>query len=577
MKIERFDGTYVVSCTFAERRIPRLAGFFFSGKRKRWVTTDDSVADILYDYTVGNARQRLDNIKSVKEAAVAASYAEDSDEDFPSPDGLSYLGYQKAGISYALARKDTLIADKPGLGKTIQAIGVSNATKKTKKTLIIPPAGLLKNWAKEFAKWTVHDYSIGVAQSRQRSKKQPDGTTKNWIEYAWPDTDVVLINYEMLPQFHDNLREEEWSLLVCDESHMLQNAKTIRTRHVLGGGRGKKKIDPIPAEKRIFLSGTPITNKPVNIWTVVHAFDPHKMGADYLKFVYRYCDAVKTPFGLDVAGASNLEELRHNLRTSFMIRRSKEAVLKELPPKRRQILELPAAGLRRVVKKELQVFEENLARLEAFNKGEKYKPEKVLKDLDPGEVAELMNDMFADNEMTGDFTEDVSSLSASFSYHFEAMSLVREETAMAKIPMAKDYIDRILETGEKVIIFVVHKTAANELRKHYPDCAFVTGAVPKNKRQDQVDKFQEEDDCRVFIGNISAAGVGYTLTAATHVVFVEFCWVWGELEQAEDRAHRIGQLNAVNCHFLVVEGSLEAYMIDAIIDKMKVIEEALDG
>ena len=577
MKVFRKDGQYVVQCKFEERHLPRKAGFTFDPRLKRWITSCDDTARQLYNYTIGSARQRLDNIEAVKQAAIDASYAEDTDSSFPAPEGLNYLPYQKAGIEYALSRQDVLIADQPGLGKTIQFIGVTNALPKRERILVVCPASLKLNWRREFEKWTVHGYSVGIAETKPRQKKQEDGSTKRWTEALWPETEVVIVNYDLLPHFHDQIRERSWDFLCCDESHRLQTATTIRTRHVLGGGRGKKRVERIEADRRIFLTGTPITSKPINLWTTVSAFDPDGLGKSFKKYAYRYCDAVTTPFGLDTSGASNLEELRRLLRQTFMIRRKKKDVLKDLPDKRRQVIELPADGLRKVVKKELQVFEDNIARLAAFNDGEEYRPEEALADLTDDEIVDLMSDLCTRHKITGDWKHDARNLDEAFAYHFEAMSLVREETAMAKVPMAREYIDRILDSGEKAIVFVVHKAVADELRQHYDGCAFVTGAVPKKRRQAEVDRFQEDDDCRVMIGNIAAAGEGFTMTTATHVVFVELTWTPAEMEQAEDRAHRIGQKNAVNIHFLVVEGSLEARIIEILIEKMEVIEEALDG
>ena len=134
----------------------------------------------------------------------------------------------------------------------------------------------------------------------------------------------------------------------------------------------------------------------------------------------------------------------------------------------------------------------------------------------------------------------------------------------------------MVEGGEKVILFCYHKEVASHFKKSFNNCAFVTGDTPTEKRQDEVDRFQDDPDCMVFIGNLNAAGVGYTLTASSIVVFAELSWIPSDLEQAEDRAWRIGQDNAVLIQYLVVDGSLDARMIEVVIQRIEEISQALD-
>ncbi len=142
--------------------------------------------------------------------------------------------------------------------------------------------------------------------------------------------------------------------------------------------------------------------------------------------------------------------------------------------------------------------------------------------------------------------------------------------------MVVEHVNRLVRAGEKVILFCYHKEVAAHFRRSFNNHAFVTGSTPTAQRQDEVDRFQEDPDCMVFIGNIAAAGVGYTMTASSIVVFAELSWLPNEMEQAEDRAWRIGQLNSVLVQHLVVDGSLDARMAEVLVDRMETLTNALD-
>lgn len=133
------------------------------------------------------------------------------------------------------------------------------------------------------------------------------------------------------------------------------------------------------------------------------------------------------------------------------------------------------------------------------------------------------------------------------------------------------------EQSSKVVIFVHHHDVVAALAQEFGDsCVTLTGEDSIEKRQIAVDRFQTDPTCRVFIGSLKAAGVGITLTAAHHVVFGELDWVPGNMSQAEDRCHRIGQKDNVLVQHLVLEGSLDSRMARVLIEKQAVIDAALD-
>ena len=275
-----------------------------------------------------------------------ASRATDADVDVPRPSGLDYLPYQRAGIAYAMVRPAVLIGDEMGLGKTIQAIGIINADPTIQKVLVVCPASLKINWARELAKWLVRPASVAIANG------------------AFPAADIVVVNYDVLKKHSEAIQSRAWDMLVVDECHYIKNPKAQRTTLALG----------IKARRRVFLTGTPICNRPAELWTLVQSLDPSGLGRSWRGFHERYAGAfqhyVRTGRGSkmiwDVSGASNLDELQDRLRASVMVRRLKKDVLTELPPKRRVVRELARTGAERILGEQDRVYREQESRKDAL-------------------------------------------------------------------------------------------------------------------------------------------------------------------------------------------------------------------
>jgi len=470
---------------------------------------------------------------------LSASKATDADVVIPANKGLEYLGYQKAGIQFALGRAGTLIADEMGLGKTIQAIGLVNADASVKRVLVVCPASLRINWKRELTKWLTRNLTIGAVT---------DG--KNW-----PDTDIVLINYELLSKHEGNVTGTEWDLAVVDESHRVKNDKAACT----------KVFAQIKAKRRVAMTGTPILNRPNELFTSLLWLDPKrwtytdkqgKTRSKKFSFEVRYCDGHRGQFGWYNEGATHLDELQEVLRSSCMIRRLKADVLTELPAKIRSVIELEGdANAKRAAKAELekwQGFQAEIAEAEAAVA--------AAKDQEAYEAA-------------------IGQLKEAQGAAFDSMSLVRHETAVAKVPMVLDFVREVLEgETDKVVVFAHHQDVVDALVAGLADFGAVKvyGGMSDKAKQASVDGFQKDAGVRVIVGNIQAMGVGYTLTASSHVVFAELDWTPGKVSQAEDRCHRIGQLSSVLVQHLVLEGSLDAYMAQMIVDKQRVITAALD-
>lgn len=537
---------WIVRSAYDDREIVKAAGARWNPTRKTWWTDRADVAAKLAQGDAAaveaiNAMRAAAHAKA--EASIAASRAATANIIVPAPQGLAYLPYQLAGVAYAQTRQDALIADEMGLGKTIQALGLINIDKTIANVLVICPASLKLNWSREAKKWLTRPLKVSIANG------------------AFAPGGLVIINYEQVKKFRAQIDAVQWDLLVVDEAHYLKNGKADRTAAVLGrwNQEPSKVIRPIQAKRKLFLTGTPILNRPCELWTLLQAIDKRGLGANWRQFHTRYCAAYQGRHGWVIDGASHLDELQAKLRSSVMIRRMKADVLTELPAKRRSVIAFTPESVeaKAIVAREAELVrgtEEKLATLRA-------KVEQLREWHDPAAykkaVQELRDESFA---------------------AFAETSAIRHEVALAKVPQVIDHVRDLLETEAKIVIMAHHHDVIDWIRDQLTEFGSVQfdGRMSLKDRDAAVTRFQTDKTCRVFVGGIQAAGVGITLTAAALVVFAELDWVPGNLAQAEDRCHRIGQIDSVLVQHLVLDGSLDARMAQIIVDKMDVIAAAVD-
>ncbi len=537
MQLIKEGKKYVALSSYEERAIPKGACFRWNPKEKIWWTDSKQNAATLYEYASPELREELEAFGKKRAESKELSRASTSTLSIPVPEGLEYMPFQKAGIEYAVNRESVLIGDEMGLGKTIQAIGVINLDVSVQSVLVICPASLKINWQREMEKWLVRPMTIGIADSKT----------------GMPETDVVIVNYDILKKLHDKLREKVWDVLIADECHYLKNGKAQRTKEVVGSSNKKRGnvVKPITAKRRMLLTGTPILNRPVELWPIVNYLDPQEWSS-FWSFTKRYCNAFQDRWGWDMTGASNLDELQEKLRATIMVRRLKKDVLKELPAKVRQIIDLPTNGSAAIIDAENQAWK---------------RYENTIADLEKAKAK-------ANSE---EYAEAVEKLREAYQVAFGEMSKVRHETAVAKIPHVIKYLDNALETQSKIVFFAHHQDVIEAIKAEYGDDAVVVyGPTKMEDRQVAIDAFQNDLKIKLFIGSIKAAGVGLTLTAASHVIFAELDWTPGNITQAEDRCHRISQHDSVLVQHLVFAGSLDSHMARTLVSKQKVADAALD-
>ena len=541
---------------WGEGDVLKAAGLKWDKIYARWQTSDVTKAAKLRAYADAANQAKLDAALEKAAAAAAeeaerqrasveASRAQTSNLVVPCGEGRTFLDYQRAGIEYALSRRNVLLGDDMGLGKTAQAVGIINSDETLRRILIICPASLARNWIREIGFFGSRALTAGIASQKK----------------GIPDTDIVVTTYDVFSRkagISKKLKDPMWDLLVLDEAHYCKNGKSARTMEILVG----KDTLPISARRKIFLTGTPIPNKPVELWPLVSALVPG-IFPDFFDYARRYCGAYKDRFGWNMDGATHLNELQDKLRGSCMVRRLKADVLTELPAKRRQILELTAetpeakaalkveAAIEKAVEADVAAAKAEVARHKAGGAS-----------ADPAA-----------------YKKALASLAVARSVAFTEISKVRHQTALAKAPMVADHVRDVLEAADgKIIVFAHHKDVIAILKDSLAEFGVVgiSGNTPVASRQAAVDAFQNDPSIRVFVGNLIAAGVGITLTASAHVVFAELDWVPGTLSQAEDRAHRLGQKDSVLVQHLVLEGSMDARMALTVTSKQEAIDAALN-
>lgn len=514
--------------SFAERYVPIRAGFNWDERSKTWRTQDLVKVELIISMGCDVDETAESVIKKVKKR-IADSEATDADIEIPAPAGEAYDPFQKAGILYASKRKNTLIGDQMGLGKTIQALGLINYLgMEVERVLIVCPASLKINWKRESEKWLVNHWDVGIAYGNK----------------PFPENDIVIINYDILTKHNDMVRIRRWDLLVVDESHMAKTVGTQRTEAIFGAeGDGA-----IPADRRLYLTGTPLLNRPIELWPLLHSSSPQTWGT-FNEFTRRYCNAQYRRYKVgsytkgkwDYTGASNLTEMQTKLRTTIMLRRLKKDVYKEMPTLRRQLIELGESN-------------EDL-------------PKWIQK----------AKDLLKRSNKTGGYEDDVRNLADKVQVTFDTMAEVRHETALAKLPLAIPFIKNAVASSGKVVVFAHHHDVMDGIEEAFPGtCVRLDGKMSPTKKQESVDRFQEDPKINLFIGGIIPGGVGWTLTASSHVIFVELSWVPGDIDQAEKRCDRRGQLFSVLVQHLVLSGSLDARMAKGMISKANNIEQALD-
>ncbi len=443
--------------------------------------------------------------------------------------------FQKKEVAFIEAKNGrALVGSEMGLGKTITALAWLSLHPEKRPVVIVCPAHLKLNWVKEIKETLPDKQNIQVLYGTDNTQPLTG--------------DIIIINYDILPNSYEEYRDSVgkkrfrelkktgWvdflidinpEVLIADESHFVKSSSAFRTK------AAKKLARKTPHV--LALTGTPIVNRPIEGFNIVQMID-QTIFPDFWKYVHTFCDAKHTGFGWDYTGASNQEKLNSELK-KIMIRHLKKDVLKELPDKLYSYVPM------------------ELTNTEEYNEAE----------------ADFINFIY---ETKG----SEAARKAKNAEYLVKIGMLKQLAVKGKMKQAIQWVKEFLENNDKLVLFAVHKAVIDALMKEFGEIAVkIDGSVSAQKRDEAVKKFQEDSKIKLFIGNIQAAGTGLTLVAASSVVFLELPWVAGELSQATDRCHRIGQKNAVNVYYLLADGTVEWEIAKLLDKKRKVLDAVLDG
>jgi SWI/SNF-related matrix-associated actin-dependent regulator 1 of chromatin subfamily A len=407
--------------------------------------------------------------------------------------------YQKEGIR-SLERNAgvSLLADDPGLGKSVQVLSWVKDYMDPGVFLVVCPANVKWHWEAEALR---HVSIPTIVLEGKKPRKAPIGIpTKGRL--------MVVINYDILPYWVEFIQSLKPKLIVLDEAHLLGNRATRRRKAAKAVIKG--------VEHRIAVTGTPYSKDVAELWSVLNLIWP-KQYPDFWTFAQKYIPMIRKPWGWEFKGGKNLDKLNQELVQNGMIRRLKKDVLTQLPPKTRIVTPIDLKDMR----------EYDAAKKDFIAWLKRTKPAKI-------SGAELAAGL-------------------------QKMGYLKRLSGTLKLPSIYEWIDNFaLGKEKKLIVFGIHKAVLKPLYERYKTQAvLVDGSVVQKARQDAFDRFTHDSRVRFFFGQIRAAGAGWPGQVASTVLKVEMDWVPGVHLQAEDRPHRIGQTKPVFVHYLVGRGTVE--------------------
>lgn len=460
----------------------------------------------------------------------------------PHPEQVVPKQYQHAAVEYRLSvpnGRNGMIGDAPGLGKTAEGVLVSNAME-AGRTLVTCPASLILNWEREIWTWS----------TIPNVRTYPVLASRNGVS----DTaDYVITSTDMLrnKSIHEALLDMRFDHWIIDEAHSLKDPKGNQRTKVMCAP------DMLPSVAGAItpMSGTFMPNQPIEVYNVMRLCDPdsvrgmsveafrdyfYEEGAGFITRFNHETGEYEVAYSEKVRNQPvHLAELNEMMRSSLMVRRLKEDVLHELPPKQWHPFPIQVSS-------EVRRAMANPA----------WKQVERLYDLDP--------DAF-------DISAPIDGM----------VSTAMRELGEAMAPVVAAYIEDLLMSGvDKVVVGAWHHSVLDVLRERLDryGLVYMDGRNTVRQKQHSVDEFQTRDDVRIILGQIQVLGEGWTLTKAQDAVFAEFFWVPGKNDQLLDRIHRLGQKgDYIIGHLPFVPGTISERVVGVNVKKSQHIYQAMDA
>lgn len=461
------------------------------------------------------------------------------------------FNHQIDGVRFGLNKKKFLLCDDQGLGKTKQIIDFVGCLEKTdtiNKVLIVCGVNSLKyNWQYEIGVHSDEKGWVLGTRFRKTTGKAYEGSTKDKVDDLGnlPDCRYIITNIESLragakkiskTKYHFPIAEKlqelckngTISVIAFDECHKSKEPTSLQSRAMIN----------VQAKYMVAMSGTPLMNNPLDLYFPMKwlGYENHS----FYQFKQHYC-TLGGWGGSQVVGYKNLEEIR-TMMDNIMLRRLKTEVL-DLPEKIRKIEYVDMTS------KQNQIYKE------VYN----------------GVMSDLQKIKFSNNPLSM-----MIRLRQATGWTGIISNTVQES---AKMERMIELVQEIVASGQKAIIFSnwesITEVAKEKLKSYNP--AYITGATKADERMKEVDRFQNDDKCRVIIGTIGAMGTGLTLTAAQNVIFLDSPWNMALKAQAEDRAHRIGTKGTVNIITLVCKNTIDERIEELVEKKGQIADALVDG
>ena len=474
--------------------------------------------------------QLASKLKETHDESVMQSRSADADIEVA---GLPLLPYQRAGVKYAAHAKRCFIADDMGLGKTLQAIATLEYVWDSYPAVVVCPPNLVLNWQKEYEKWLPNRKVVTVTDR------------KTFPEHK--DFDVLVIGYSNISHWQKQITK--FRSFVFDESHYIKSPTSQRTKAAIKIAR------TAPREGIVLcLTGTPVTNRPAEYASQLDVLGKLNAFGGLWGFYRRYCGAYRDRFGQwNISGNSNLDELNEKLRGNCYIRRTKEQVLKDLPPVRHAniIVAGSPTQMAEYRKAERDIVEYLMERAKQIALG---------LGTSPGSAAV------------------VAKIKAEANEHLVRISVLRRLAAKAKMDSVVEFIESHKEAGLKVVVAAHHRDVVDEIANKFGGLK-IQGGMLVEEVEAAKSRFQEEstEDAPVIVLSIQAAKTGHTLTASQDVLFVELPWTPADVDQTYSRCHRLGQKGSVTATYLLCEGTVDEEIYNLISRKRGVVNAATDG
>ncbi len=438
---------------------------------------------------------------------------------------VELLPYQMDGIAFAAGAGRAVLADDMGLGKTIQGVGVAELLAREagiERVLVICPTSLKSQWRNEIHRFSDRTEQLVMGRAEDRAAQYRDGAF------------FTICNYEQVLRDIMVIESARWDLIILDEGQRIKNWEAQTTRIVKS----------LKSQFALVLSGTPLENRLDELYSVVQFVDGRHLGPGF-RFFNRYRITDEKGY---VLGYQHLDELREQLKP-ILLRRTRDMVMKDLPPRNTQIIHIPPTD-------EQKVLHATHLQIVASISSKSYISEMDLLRL---RQALLMC------RMTADSTFLVDKQAPGYSTKLQTLDELFEEL--------------FVDGDHKAVVFSEWTKMLNLieplLKKRNVPFVRLEGKIPQSKRQQIVNEFQNNPKCKVFLST-NAGSTGLNLQAADTVVNVDLPWNPAVLEQRIARAHRMGQKRPVNVYVLVTEKTLEEQLLTTLGQKKELAMAALD-